>query len=109
MSDLLREGIPEAVVRSVPQPNRAHENPRRNPKMPDGVFHALTSRKVAALETKTPDPRLRSSRFRIFRTRGALRVPVAAPTITPRRQRYLLPTMQGRRDARLLRSRTRDA
>ena len=43
-----------------------NEKPRRNPKMPDGVFHAVTSRKVAALKMKTPDPRLRSGRLNIL-------------------------------------------
>src|SRR5260221_8278716 len=50
----------------APPPNRANEKPRRNPKIPDGVFHALTSRKVAALEMKTPEQHLRSGVFEIF-------------------------------------------
>src|ERR1700757_874275 len=44
----------------------SNEKPRRNPKVPDGVFHAFTSRKVVALEVKTPEQRLRSGRFNIF-------------------------------------------
>jgi hypothetical protein len=68
----LRKRIPQAVIRSAgladssPSPNRAHEKPRRNPKTSDGVFHAFTSRKVAALEKRTPDLRLRSAVSRFF-------------------------------------------
>jgi hypothetical protein len=43
--------------------------------MPDGVFHAFTSRKVVALEMKTPDQRLRSRRFKIFLARDPPPVP----------------------------------
>jgi hypothetical protein len=44
--------------------------------MPDGVFHAFTSRKVVALEMKTPDQCLRSRRFKIFFARDPPPVPV---------------------------------
>src|SRR5260221_14016399 len=82
----------------APPPNRANENPRRDPKIPDGVFHALTSRKVAALESKTSEQRLRSGRFKIFLARDPLPVPLIfgrCPATIAKRRRCLLTTMQG--------------
>lgn len=50
--------------------------------MPDGVFHAFTSRKVVALEMKTPEPRLRSSRFKIFLLNFLARIRYRFPSLS---------------------------
>src|SRR3954447_8362014 len=98
MSKSPRGRIPDSVFRSaLPQsefrvPNHTNEKPRRNPKTSDGVFHAFTSRKVAALDSRTPDPRFRSDYFEILRGRDRFRsgYPGALPATIGKCPRHFL-------------------
>lgn len=70
---------------------RLKQKPRPHPEDANGVFHAFTSRKVAALEMRTTEGQLRSGQSRIFSgSDGALRRQ-CRPGVTQRLSVVFLP------------------